>query len=82
MRTLEEMRRLAFADIRQRFDASGHLKPIHTLTADEACAVHKVGSRSGVPARATQHRTTSPYSRALRQTRGPAESCGRLSAWR
>lgn len=38
-RTLEEMRRLAFSDIRTLFDANGNLKPLHTLTAEEAACI-------------------------------------------
>jgi phage terminase small subunit len=38
-RVLEEMRRLAFMDIRQLFDADGNLRPIHLLTEEAAAAI-------------------------------------------
>lgn len=38
-RVLEELRRLAFADLRRLFDKRGNLKPIHELTADEAACL-------------------------------------------
>ena len=38
-RVLEEMRRLAFSDVRSLFDAHGDLRPICELNADEAAAV-------------------------------------------
>lgn len=38
-RVLEELRRLAFSDLRGLFDAQGNLKPIQSLTADEAAAI-------------------------------------------
>lgn len=38
-RVLEELRRLAFSDIRGLFDATGNLKPLHTLNEDEAAAI-------------------------------------------
>jgi len=38
-RVLEEMRRLAFFDIRRLYDAFGHLKPIHTLSEEDAAAI-------------------------------------------
>ena len=38
-RILEEMRRCALVDIRTLFDAQGNLKPIHTLTEEEAAAI-------------------------------------------
>ena len=38
----EEVRRLAFSDLRTVFDAQGSLKPIHELTDDEAAAVSGV----------------------------------------
>lgn len=41
-RVLEEMRRLAFSDIRTLFDDQGNLKPVHRLTADEAAALASV----------------------------------------
>lgn len=39
VRTLEELRRLAFADIRTLFDASGNLRPIHSLSQEEAACI-------------------------------------------
>jgi len=38
-RTLEEMRRLAFSNVRTLFDANGNLRPIHTLTDEEAACI-------------------------------------------
>ena len=38
-RVLEEVRRLAFSDIRSVFDAEGNLKPLHQLTDAEAAAI-------------------------------------------
>src|SRR3990167_5308167 len=38
-RVLEEMRRLAFSDVRTLFDARGKLKPLHTLTPEEAACI-------------------------------------------
>lgn len=38
-RVLEELRRLAFADLRRLFDEHGNLKPINQLTADEAACL-------------------------------------------
>jgi phage terminase small subunit len=38
-RTLEEMRRLAFSDIRKLFDADGNLKPLHLLDDESAAAI-------------------------------------------
>lgn len=38
-RTLEEMRRLAFSDIRKLFDASGNLRPIHELDDETAACL-------------------------------------------
>jgi phage terminase small subunit len=38
-RTLEELRRLAFCDLRGFFDADGNLKPIHELTAEHGSAL-------------------------------------------
>lgn len=38
-RVLNEMRRLAFSDVRQLFDESGNLKPVHTLTDDQAACI-------------------------------------------
>lgn len=42
VRTLEEMRRLAFSDIRGLFDAAGNLRPIHTLTAEQAACISSI----------------------------------------
>lgn len=38
-RVLEEMRRVALSDVRTLFDTDGNLKPLHTLTADEAACI-------------------------------------------
>ncbi len=38
-RVLEELRRLAFADIRGLFTEEGNLKPLHTLTPEQAAAI-------------------------------------------
>ena len=38
-RVLEELRRLAFADIRAVFDENGNLRPIHTLTQEQAACI-------------------------------------------
>ncbi len=38
-RTLEEMRRLAFSDIRKLFDSDGNLRPVHTLDDETAACV-------------------------------------------
>lgn len=38
-RVLEEMRRLAFSDVRQLFDEHGNLRPLHTLTAEQAACI-------------------------------------------
>lgn len=38
-RVLEEYRRLAFVDLRSFFDASGNMKPMHELTADQGAAL-------------------------------------------
>jgi phage terminase small subunit len=38
-RVLEELRRIAFFDVRRLFDARGHLKPLHRLTAEEAACI-------------------------------------------
>ena len=42
VRVLEELRRLAFSDVRGLFDADGNLKPIHTLTDSEAAAIASI----------------------------------------
>jgi len=39
VRVLEELRRIAFADVRRLFDARSHLKPLHRLTAEEAACI-------------------------------------------
>ena len=36
---LDEMRRLAFSDVRNLFDEHGNLKAIHTLTDEEAACI-------------------------------------------
>jgi len=41
-RVLTELRRLAMSDIRQLFDEQGNLRPIHTLTADQAACIAAV----------------------------------------
>lgn len=38
-RVLEEIRRLSFSDLRGMFDAQGNLRPIHTLTAEQAACI-------------------------------------------
>jgi len=38
-RVLEELRRLAFSDVRSLFDAAGNLKPIHTLNPEESACI-------------------------------------------
>ena len=38
-RILEEMRRLALSDVRGLFDQDGNLRPIHTLTPEQAAAI-------------------------------------------
>lgn len=38
-RTLEEIRRLAFSDVRRLFDEQGNLRPIHSLSDEDAAAV-------------------------------------------
>ena len=38
-RVLEEMRRLAFSDVRDLFDAHGNLRPIHTLTPEQSACI-------------------------------------------
>ncbi len=38
-RVLEELRRLAFSDVTGLFDEQGNLKPIHTLTPEQAAAI-------------------------------------------
>lgn len=38
-RVLEEMRRLAFSDVRNLFDANGALKPLHLLSAEDAACI-------------------------------------------
>ncbi len=41
-RVLEEMRRLAFSDVRALFNESGDLRPLHELTAEQAAAIASV----------------------------------------
>ena len=41
-RVLEEMRRLAFSDVRRVFDANGDLRPIHELSDDEAATIASI----------------------------------------
>lgn len=41
-RVLEELRRLAFSDLRGLVDEQGNLKPLHKLTDEEAAAVSSV----------------------------------------
>lgn len=38
-RVLEEMRRLAFSDVRDLFDAQGNLRAIHTLTPEQSACI-------------------------------------------
>ena len=38
-RVLEEIRRLALSDVRSLFDEQGDLRPIHTLTAEQAACI-------------------------------------------
>lgn len=38
-RVLEELRRVAFSDLRTLFDEKGDLRPLHTLTADQAACI-------------------------------------------
>lgn len=38
-RVLQEIGRLAFSDVRTLFDANGKIKPLHTLSADEAACI-------------------------------------------
>lgn len=38
-RVLEEMRRLAFSDVRNLFDAQGNLKPLQQLSAEDAACI-------------------------------------------
>jgi phage terminase small subunit len=39
VRVLEELRRLAFSDVRLLFGPDGNLKPIHTLTPEESACI-------------------------------------------
>lgn len=41
-RTLEEIRRLAFADLRKLFDEQGNLKPIHLLDDEAAASIASI----------------------------------------
>lgn len=38
-RVLEELRRLAFSDLRGLFDAVGNLRPIHELSSEQAASI-------------------------------------------
>lgn len=38
-RVLEEIRRLSFSDLRELFDETGNLRPIHTLTQAQAACI-------------------------------------------
>ena len=38
-RTLEEMRRLAFSNVQDLFDEEGNLRPIHTLSREQAACI-------------------------------------------
>lgn len=39
VRVLEELRRLAFSDVRRLFDERGNLKPLHQLTAEDSACI-------------------------------------------
>lgn len=39
VRVLEELRRLAFSDVRALFDEQGNLRPLHTLNDEEAACI-------------------------------------------
>ena len=41
-RTLEEMRRLAFSNVRELFDENGDLRPIQTLTREQAACIASI----------------------------------------
>jgi phage terminase small subunit len=41
-RILEEWRRIALADVRGLYDEQGNLKPIHSLTAEQAAAIQSI----------------------------------------
>jgi phage terminase small subunit len=41
-RVLEELRRLSFSDVRSLFTAKGELRPLHTLTEEEAACIASV----------------------------------------
>jgi phage terminase small subunit len=41
-RVLDELRRLAFSDVRHLFDAQGRLKPVTALAPDDAAAIASV----------------------------------------
>lgn len=41
-RVLEELRRLAFSDVRDLFDAQGNLRPLHELTPEQSAALASV----------------------------------------
>lgn len=42
VRVLEELRRLSFSDVRGLFDELGNLRPLHTLTDEQAAAIASV----------------------------------------
>lgn len=42
IRVLEELRRIAFSDVRRLFDDDGRLRDIHTLNAEDAACVAAV----------------------------------------
>jgi phage terminase small subunit len=39
VRVLEELRRLSFSDVRGLFDEHGNLRPLHTLTQEQAACI-------------------------------------------
>lgn len=41
-RVLEELRRLGFSNVQDLFDANGDLKPLHTLTRDQAACISSI----------------------------------------
>lgn len=41
-RVLEEIRRLSFSDLRTLFDETGNLRPLHTLTSEQAACIASV----------------------------------------
>ena len=42
VRVLEEMRRLAFASVLDLFDAQGDMRPLHTLTREQAACISSI----------------------------------------